>query len=87
MTAVEVREDALDDWELPEVRDRDCAGPGEKADCCGDRVRYTAEIPRVRTQSGTRFVYAPARFRLCRHHAGLLARADPRARIYAVPNL
>lgn len=81
-------EDALDDWELPEMRERDRAeGPAEKADCCGDRMRFVAEIPRVRVQAGGRFEFAPARFRLCRHHAGLLRRSDPRARIFPIPDL
>lgn len=80
-------EEIFDDWELPEVRDRDPVNwPGQKADCCTDRMRFVAEIPRVRLVAGSRFEYAPARFRLCRHHAEILHRVDVRARIYAIPD-
>lgn len=78
----------FDDWELPEVRDRDRAEPGsERADCCGDAVRFVCEIPRYRHQGVVRFDYSPARFRLCRHHAEILHRSDPRARIYPMPDM
>ena len=75
-----------DDWEFAEIRVRDAAhSVGEKADCCWDRVRYTAEIPRIRHYGRGLAEVAPARFRLCAHHAGVLRRSDPRARIYALP--
>lgn len=74
---------APEDWGVAETRERndraDC--PGQKADCCGDRVRFVAEIPRAR------FTHTPAHFRLCRYHAELLTKSDSRARVYPVPNL
>jgi hypothetical protein len=75
-----------DDWEYPEVRVRDTAlTADQKADCCWDRVRYTAEIPRVRHYGRGLAEVAPARFRLCAWHANTLRKSDPKARIFALP--
>lgn len=69
---------APEDWGVAETRHRDdrARTPAERADCCADRVRFVAEIPR-----STR---TPAHFRLCAHHADVLALAAPRARIFPV---
>lgn len=55
----------------------------EKADCCMDKARFVAEIPRKRNMPGDSNV-SPARFRLCAHHAALLRRRDPAAGVFPI---
>lgn len=75
------------DWEWTDTRIRpDLAEHREeRAECCYDTARYVAEIPRQRQLSPTRIVdLAPARFRLCAHHADVLLISDPEARVYEI---
>lgn len=63
-------------------------GEYERADCCWDEVRFVAEVPRQRQLSVTRIIdLAPARFRLCAHHADILLLADPQARIFEIGSI
>lgn len=73
-----------DEFAKMEVRPRDPARrAGEKADCCADKARFIAEIPRKRNMPGDATV-SPARFRLCAHHARLLRARDPNAGVFPI---